>query len=72
MNPPYGERLGEVEHLIPLYREIGDFLKRHATGCTAYILTTPELSKHVGLKASRRYPLFNGPIDCRLLRYELF
>jgi len=31
-----------------------------------------ELAKHIGLKASRRFVLFNGPIECRLLRYELY
>jgi putative N6-adenine-specific DNA methylase len=72
-NPPYGVRLGEEEALKPLYREIGDVMKRRFSGYTAYLLTgSPELAKHVGLKASRRIVLFNGPIECRLLRYELY
>ncbi|MEA5112673.1 MAG: THUMP domain-containing protein [Geobacteraceae bacterium] len=72
-NPPYGVRLGEEESLKTLYREIGDVMKRRFSGYTAYLLTgNPELAKHVGLKASRRIVLFNGPIECRLLRYELY
>jgi putative N6-adenine-specific DNA methylase len=72
-NPPYGLRLGEEEELKPLYREIGDTMKQHYAGYTAFLLTgSKELAKHVGLKASRRIVLFNGPIECRLLRYELY
>jgi putative N6-adenine-specific DNA methylase len=72
-NPPYGERLGEEEALKPLYRMIGDVMKQRCTGYTAYLLTgSQELAKCVGLKASRRFVLFNGPIECRLLKYELY
>lgn len=73
MNPPYGERLGKDVDLVSLYRSIGDMLKKHFTGYTAFVFTGDlELAKQVGLKASRRHVLFNGPIDCRLLRYELY
>jgi putative N6-adenine-specific DNA methylase len=72
-NPPYGDRLDEVEALKPLYRQIGDVMKQRCTGYTAYLLTgSQELAKCVGLKASRRFVLFNGPIECRLLKYELY
>ena len=72
-NPPYGQRLGEVEQLKPVYRQIGDFLKRRCTGSTAYILVgNLELAKHIGLKATRRIVIYNGPIECRLLKYELY
>ncbi|MBI1920397.1 MAG: RNA methyltransferase [Geobacter sp.] len=72
-NPPYGERLGEVDVLKGLYREIGDMLKQRCKGYTAWIFTgNPELAKSVGLKASRRIVLFNGPIECRLLKYEMY
>jgi putative N6-adenine-specific DNA methylase len=73
MNPPYGERLGKDANLPALYRSIGDLLKRHFTGYTAFVFTGDlQLAKEVGLKASRRHVLFNGPIECRLLRYELY
>lgn len=72
-NPPYGVRMGEEESLKPLYKRIGDVLKRRFTGYTAYLLTAnPELAKHVGLRASRRIVLYNGPIECRMLRYDLY
>jgi putative N6-adenine-specific DNA methylase len=72
-NPPYGQRLSEEEALKPLYRQIGDVMKQRCTGYTAYLFTgSPELAKCVGLKASRRFVLFNGPIECRLLKYELY
>lgn len=73
MNPPYGERLQDRGDLTGLYRSIGDTLKQRWTGWTAWLLTgNPELAKQVGLKATRRVPLYNGPLDCRLLRYELY
>jgi putative N6-adenine-specific DNA methylase len=72
-NPPYGARLGEIEQLKNLYRQIGDAMKQNAAGYTAYLFSgNPQLAKFVGLKASRRIVLFNGPIECRLLRYELY
>jgi putative N6-adenine-specific DNA methylase len=73
INPPYGVRMGERELLEPLYRKIGEVFKRRFTGWTAYLLAgNPELAKLVGLKPSRRHVLFNGPIECRLLKYELY
>ncbi len=73
VNPPYGERLGEVNELKPLYRRMGDRFKKSFAGWEAYVFTgSPELSKEVGLSASRRFVLMNGPIECRLLKYELF
>lgn len=73
INPPYGKRLGEEEALRPLYKEIGDVLKKRCRGYTAYLFTgNLELAKSVGLKATRRIVLFNGPIECRLLKYEMY
>jgi len=73
VNPPYGKRMGEEEKLKELYRRIGDIFKQRCKGRTAYVLTgNLELAKFVGLKVSRRFELFNGPIECRLLKYELY
>ncbi|MBW1645553.1 MAG: class I SAM-dependent RNA methyltransferase [Deltaproteobacteria bacterium] len=73
VNPEYGERLGEVEALRATYRRLGDFFKQRCPGYRAYLLTgSRELAKEVGLRASRRLPLFNGPLECRLLEYELY
>jgi len=72
-NPPYGERIGTVEMLIPFYKQLGDVLKQRCRGWTAYVLCgNMALAKHIGLRASRRIPVLNGGIDCRLLRYELY
>lgn len=73
INPPYGKRLGDEEELRDLYGRIGDIMKQRCRGWTAYLLTgNLALAKQVGLKASRRHVLFNGPIECRLLRYDLY
>lgn len=72
-NPPYGERLGELGRLGDLYAGMGDVLKNKCRGMTAHILTGSKfLSKKIGLKTSRRDVLWNGPIECRLLHYELY
>lgn len=73
VNPPYGERLGEEEALVPLYRTMGDLFKKRFSGWTAYILTSnPRLAKEVGLQASRRFEVYNGPLECRLLKFDLY
>jgi putative N6-adenine-specific DNA methylase len=72
-NPPYGERLGEAQELGALYKTLGDIFKQRFKGWTAFILTgNKELAKKVGLKASRRIPVYNGAIACTLLKYELY
>jgi putative N6-adenine-specific DNA methylase len=72
VNPPYGERLNPAD-LNNLYREIGDFLKKKCAGYTAWVFTgNMEAAKHIGLRTSKRITLFNGPIECRLLKYELY
>ena len=72
-NPPYGERLGEAQELGALYKTLGDIFKQRFKGWTAFILTgNKELAKKVGLKASRRIPVYNGAIPCTLLKYELY
>lgn len=73
MNPEYGKRLGEEQALKPVYKSIGDFLKKSCTGCRAAVFTgNLGLAKHIGLRTSRRMIFFNGPIECRLLCYELY
>lgn len=72
-NPPYGQRLGENEELKQTYRDIGIILKDSFKNHTAYILTdAPSLSVEIGLKSSRKHRLFNGNLDCRLLKYEVY
>lgn len=72
-NPPYGERIGEQAQMAALYKTIGDVLKTNFQDYEAFIFTgNLEAAKSIGLKTARRIPLFNGPIDCRLLKYELY
>ncbi|WP_297334847.1 class I SAM-dependent RNA methyltransferase [Algoriphagus sp.] len=72
-NPEYGERLGEETELEEIYRRMGDFMKQKCAGYRGYIFTgNMQLAKKVGLKASRRIEFWNGTIDCRLLKYELY
>jgi putative N6-adenine-specific DNA methylase len=71
VNPPYGERLGEGEDLVQSWRDLGSFLHR-CQGATAWVLSgNPELTRHLGLRASRKLVVRNGPIDCRWLRYDV-
>lgn len=74
MNPPYGRRLEEVDHLITLYRAIGDFMKRMtAKPARGFVCTgSLELSKEIGLAAKRRHVIDNGGIDVRLLEFDLY
>ena len=73
MNPEYGERMGLEERLGPLYEAIGDDLKSRCAGLRAAVISgNPELAKRIGLRPSRRIPMWNGPIECRLLLYELY
>ncbi|MEW6335449.1 MAG: class I SAM-dependent RNA methyltransferase [Thermodesulfobacteriota bacterium] len=73
LNPPYGERTGEIAKLTGLYREIGDFFKRQCGGYLGYLFTgNLTLGKQVGLRTKRRILFYNGEIECRLLEYELY
>jgi len=70
-NPPYGERMGEVEALMPLYQELGSVLAREFSGWRAALITPhPELGLATGLRADRRYALYNGAIACQLLCFD--
>lgn len=73
LNPEYGERMGDAGKLGDIYKGIGDFFKNRCLGYRGYIFTgNLELAKQVGLRTKRRIPFYNGPIECRLLEYELY
>ncbi|AMM52941.1 THUMP domain-containing protein [Rufibacter sp. DG15C] len=73
VNPPYGERIGDDREMNDLYKMIGDTLKSNFQDWDAFIFTgNLEAAKHIGLKPSRRIVLYNGPIECRLFKYELY
>ncbi len=72
-NPPYGKRIGDARKLGALYQLLGDIFKQRFKGWTAYVLTgNKELAKQIGLRASRRIPVYNGSLPCTLLKYELY
>ena len=72
-NPPYGQRIGNTEDLGALYKLLGDIFKQRFTGWTAYVITgNKELAKKIGLRTSRRLPVYNGSLPCTLLKYELY
>jgi putative N6-adenine-specific DNA methylase len=71
-NPPYGVRVGEEAELAALYPKLGDALKARYAGWRCYFLTADlRLAKLIGLKASKRIPLYNGPLECRLFEFRI-
>lgn len=69
-NPPYGERLEEGD--AEFYAMIGERLKHHYEQTTAWIISTPECLKTIGLKPSQKISLLNGSIPCSFRKYELY
>jgi 23S rRNA (guanine2445-N2)-methyltransferase / 23S rRNA (guanine2069-N7)-methyltransferase len=71
-NPPYGERLGEPDELDTLYVQLGDRLKSHFHGWRAALFTgNPEQGKRMGLRAVKTHVFHNGPLECRLLQFQV-
>lgn len=73
-NPPYGKRIEDLDSLKLLYRSLGDFMKQKmAKSSRGFIFTgSLELSKEVGLAATRRYVLDNGGVESRLLEFDIY
>jgi len=72
VNPPYGERLGEMKQLEPLYQEIGSILKARFNGWQASVFTgNTDLAFHVSLKSHKSYQLFNGAIPCKIFNFSV-
>ena len=72
INPPYGERL-KISKIDELYGLIGERLKHAFPGNSAWILSASSDSmKHIGLKPSKRFHLFNGALECKFNNYQLF
>jgi len=71
-NPPYGVRLGEQDELAALYPRMGDVLKQKFAGWRAYLFSADlRLPKLIGLSASKRTPLYNGALECRLYEFKM-
>ena len=71
-NPPYGERLSEQEELAAFYPQLGSALKRKFAGWNCYLLTADlRMPKLMRLTPSKKTPLFNGAIECRLFEFKM-
>jgi 23S rRNA (guanine2445-N2)-methyltransferase / 23S rRNA (guanine2069-N7)-methyltransferase len=71
-NPPYGERIGAESGLSELYSELGRTLREQFKGWQAAVLTgNPPLARNLGVYAKRTHRVYNGTIECRLLRFDL-
>ena len=72
INPPYGGRITSGD-LMQLYKNLGDQFKKKYAGWKAFVFTANmEAGKNIGLKPSRKIPLFNGKLECRLLKFEMY
>ncbi len=72
VNPEYGARLGEEQALVPTYQRLGAWMREALPGWSCHVLSgNPRLTRHLGLKASRRTPFMNARIECRLLAYDI-
>lgn len=71
-NPPYGERIGSEIDLARFYPELGHALKKHYAGWNCFFISADkQMEKLIRLKASRRVPLMNGDLDCRLYEFRM-
>ena len=72
INPPYGVRIGDPDELESFYPRLGDWLKKKFAGWRAFVLTAdPRLRDTIGLSPSRRIPLYNGALECRLYEFRM-
>jgi putative N6-adenine-specific DNA methylase len=71
-NPPYGERIGSADELAALYPKLGDALKQKFAGWNCFFFTADmRMPKLIRLEASRRTPLWNGSLECRLYEFRI-
>lgn len=71
-NPPYGMRLDEND-IIKLYQGIGDVLKSNWAGHQAWVITSAmDAAKFIGLRPTRKIKLYNGPIEAKLLCFDIY
>ncbi len=71
-NPPYGERLGDEQETAELYKKFGETLKAHFIGWkAAMIISNPELGFRLGIRSQKPITLFNGGLECKLLRLDI-
>lgn len=72
-NPPYGARIGDEDNLRDVYRDLGHTLKHSFVGWDCWLMSgNKELIQDLKLKSTQKYFVFNGNIECRLLKYSMF
>lgn len=72
MNPPYGERL-PVDEINAFYKAIGDKMKKDFASYQVWILSSnKEALKHIGLATSKKFTIWNGPLECKFHRYDIY
>ena len=72
MNPPYDERI-QLEDSVAFYQMIGNVFKRKYGGYKAWVISSDlEAIKFIGLRPSRKFKVFNGPLECRFLGFDLY
>lgn len=72
-NPPYGNRLEEKKEIKSFYRSIGDVLKNDFSGFEAWLITANmDAAKFIGLRPSAKIELYNGPLESRFLKFDLY
>ena len=72
MNPPYGERMAKTE-IQHFYNMIGNTMKRSFSNSDFWIISSNlDALKHIGLKPTEKIKLFNGPLECRFIKYEMY
>ena len=72
INPPYGDRL-EEDDIDQVYENIGNTLKHNFQGYQCWLITDDAVAlKHVGLKPSAKIPVWNGPLECRFVKFDIF
>ncbi len=72
INPPYNVRLKD-NNILLMYKELGDYIKKTYAGYDVWILShNIQALKHIGLKASAKYQLYNGPLECKYNKYSIF
>lgn len=70
-NPPYGERLGEEQEWLPLYRDLGELVKAHWPGWRLAVFTSSDrLAQTIEMKVKRQTPFYNGSLACKLWEFE--
>jgi putative N6-adenine-specific DNA methylase len=72
VNPPYGERMSK-DNVAELYKNMGDTFKKRFSGYDCWMISANmEALKHVGLRPSRKIAIYNGQLECRFMKYEMY